>query len=150
MKFSKGSAYALHALMHMTRHMTQLPISTHSIAKAEGIPAGYLAKLFQQMAKAGLVKAVTGRQRGYVFAKPPEDICLRELFEIFEGKPLFSDCLLKHCNCGGTSTTCRIASEWQEATHKMVQILEEISVANATWSHPEHRFENLPDLLAPI
>ena len=43
MKVSKTAAYSLHALMYMVRHITQLPATTNTIAKAEGIPPGYLA-----------------------------------------------------------------------------------------------------------
>ncbi len=57
MKISKATAYSLHAMMYMVRHVTQLPATTNTIAKAEGIPVGYLAKIFQKLVKAGLVKA---------------------------------------------------------------------------------------------
>ena len=145
MKLSKGTAYALHALMYMARHITQLPVSAATIAKTEGIPQGYLAKLLQQMAKAGLIKSVAGRRRGYVFAKPPEDISLRELFEVFEGKSLFDDCVMKHCQCSGRPQNCIIYGLWQKATREFAKVLEETSVLTATWLHPEHRFDTLPN-----
>jgi Rrf2 family protein len=145
MKFSKGSAYALHAMMYMARHLTQLPVSTQMIAKAEDIPAGYLAKLFQKLTKGGVVKAAVGKARGYVFAKDPEDITLREIFEIIEGGPLFNDCLLQHCNCGGTPETCTIYGQWRQATQTMLRLFEDLSLAKAAWTHPEHRFNELPE-----
>ncbi|MHC4084138.1 MAG: Rrf2 family transcriptional regulator [Planctomycetota bacterium] len=55
MKVSQATAYALHAMMYMVRHITQLPATTATIAKAEGIPAGYLAKIFRRLVKARLV-----------------------------------------------------------------------------------------------
>ena len=58
MKLSKGTAYALHALMYIVRHITQLPISVTAIAKAEGIPSGQLARVFVKLETAGLVKKV--------------------------------------------------------------------------------------------
>jgi len=68
MKVTKATAYALHALMYMVRHFTQLPVTTDTIAKGEGIPPGYLAKIFQRLTKARLVRGVKGRKRGHVFA----------------------------------------------------------------------------------
>ncbi|MHC4335521.1 MAG: RrF2 family transcriptional regulator [Planctomycetota bacterium] len=85
MKIAQAGAYALHALMYMVRHSTELPVTTGTIAKAEGIPPGYLAKIFQRLVKAGIVRSVRGRKRGYVFARPPEEIGLLELFEVIEG-----------------------------------------------------------------
>lgn len=148
MKVRKSVAYALHALLYMVRHSTQLPATTATIAKAEGIPPNYLAKIFQQLVKARFIKAVKSKNRGYVFARPPEEISLLELFEAVEGSPLFDDCFLRHCECGGTTENCRIFSAWANATKRVKEILEETSVADAAWSHPEHRFLSLPESLA--
>ena len=148
MKIRKSSAYALHALMYMVRHNTQLPATTATIAKAEGIPPDYLAKIFQQLVKARFVKAVKSKHRGYVFTRPPEEISLLELFETVEGGPLFDDCFLKHCECGGTKENCRILSVWIDATTKVKELLESTTVATAAWNHPEHRFLSLPESLA--
>ena len=147
MKVSKASAYSLHAMMYMVRHATQLPATTNTIAKAEGIPAGYLAKIFQKLVKAGFVKAAKGKNRGYVFAKEPEEISLLELFEQIEGESLFDDCLLRHCECGGTSENCCIFAKWLSATNKIKELLLDTSLVAAAWNHPEHRFYSLPESL---
>jgi len=148
MKITKSTAYALHALMYMVRHNTQLPATTATIAKAEGIPSDYLAKIFQQLVRVGIVKSVRGRKRGYVFARPPEDISLLELFEIIEGDQLFDDCFLRHCDCGGTTENCRIFAIWVEATKQIKKLLGSTTVASATWSHPPHRFLSLSKSLS--
>ncbi len=150
MKVSKAAAYSLHALMYMVRHTTQLPATTNTIAKAEGIPHGYLAKIFQKLVKAGFVKAVRGKNRGYVFAKSPEEINLQELFEVIEGQSLFDGCLLQHCECGGTPENCCIFAKWINATKKIKQLLAETSLVDAAWNHPEHRFYSLPDSLKTV
>ena len=145
MKIKKSSAYALHALMYMVRHSTQLPATTAIIAKAEGIPPDYLAKIFQKLVKTHFIKAV--KNRGYIFAKSPKEISLLELFEAIEGSPLFDDCFLRHCECGGTKENCRIFSVWANATKRIKELLEETTVATAAWNHPEHRFLSLPESL---
>ena len=147
MKISKASAYSLHAMMYMVRHVTQLPVTTNVIAKAEGIPSGYLAKIFQQLVKGGFVKTTRNKNKGYVFAKPPEEINLLELFELIEGESLFDDCLLRHCQCGGTTDNCCIFATWASATKKIRELLSETSLVNAAWNHPEHRFNSLPESL---
>lgn len=147
MKVSQATAYALHATMYMVRHITELPVTNNTIAKAEGIPSGYLAKVFQQLVKAHLVRSIRGQRRGYVFAKPPEEISLLELFEVIEGRVLFEDCFLRHCECGGTPQNCYIYAQWVSATGKLRKLLAETSVVTAAWNHPEHRFYSLPESL---
>ena len=104
------------------------------------MPAAYLSKLFQRLVKAGFIKAEKGRQKGYVFARSPEGITLLELFEVVENGPLFDDCPLRYCGCGGTTTNCRIYHEWHRVTEQMIQMLGQTSLIAATWDHPEHRF----------
>lgn len=143
MKVKQATAYALHSLVYMIRHVTQLPVSSGTIAKAESIPAGYLAKIFQKLTKANIVKVSDGSQKGYVFAREPKEIMLLELFELIEGGPLFGECFLKHRICGGTVESCSIYSAWSRATKEMTGFLAKTSLEAAAWSHPEHRF-NLP------
>ena len=147
MKITRSSAYALHALMYMVRHSTQLPATAGTIARAEGIPSDYLVKILQQLVKAQFVKAVRGRRRGYVFARAPEQISLLDLLEVVEGHSLFGDCFLRHCQCGGTVENCRIFSAWSDATRQIKDLLVQTSVAAAAWSHPEHRFLSLSESL---
>jgi Rrf2 family protein len=146
MKISQASAYALHAMMYMVRHATQLPATSVMIAKAEGMPTGYVSKVLQHLAKAGFIRAVKGRSRGYVFSRPPEEVSLLELFEAVEGQPFFEDCPLRHCACGGTRENCRIFAQWISATRKLKETLSETTIVTAAWSHPEHRFNVLPQV----
>lgn len=143
MKVTRATAYALHALMYMVRHATQLPVTTSTIAKAEGLPATYLAKIFQRLVKAGYVKVLRGRQKGYVFARSPNDIHLLDLFEVIEGEQLFDDCFLRHCNCGGTPGNCHIYGLWVIATKEIKKLLKDTSLEAAAWNHPDHRFYSM-------
>jgi Rrf2 family protein len=147
MKVKKSTAYALHALMYMARHITQLPVTTNTIAKGEGIPPEYLAKIFQRLSKAQIVKGVKGRKKGHVFARSPEDISLIEVINSMEGDSIFNDCPIRHCQCGGTPQNCYIFAQWINATRKIRTIFEETSLATVAWNHPEHRFYSLPESL---
>jgi len=144
MKVKKSTAYAIHALMYMVRHVTQLPVTTNTIAKGEGIPPLYLAKIFQKLTKAQIIKGFKGRKKGYIFARPPEDISLLEVINTIEGEPLFDDCPIRHCQCGGTPQNCHIFAQWISATKKISDLFEKTSLATVAWNHPEHRFYSLP------
>ena len=68
------------------------------------------------------------------------------LFERLEGRSLFEECPLKYCDCGGTVQNCRILAVWASATETIKELLSETTVVSAAWNHPEHRFDELPDL----
>ncbi len=144
MKVKRATAYSLHAVMYMIRHATQLPVTVNVIAKAEGIPFGYLSKIFQKLIKSNILKTSKDHKKGYVFAREPEEISLLELFETIEGGPLFADCFMKHCECGGTPENCSIYACWIKSTKKINDYLTNTSIVDAAWHHPEHRFHELP------
>jgi len=143
MKIRQATAYALHAMMYMVRHLTQLPVTVETIARAEDIPSEYLAKIFRQLAGAGLVRAASPNGRGYIFARDPETISVLELLEVVEGGRLFADCFMRHCQCGGTSENCEIYSAWHSAMSKVAERLAAIDIATAAWDHPPHRFDGM-------
>jgi Rrf2 family protein len=132
--------------MYMVRHTTDLPVTTETIARSEGIPASYLAKVCRGLAASGFIKSVTGHKRGYTFARPADEISLLELLEAVEGYSLFGDCPLRNCECGGTPDNCRIYAVWKRSTHKIRELLAETSVEASAWNHPEHRFDVLPEI----
>jgi Rrf2 family transcriptional regulator, iron-sulfur cluster assembly transcription factor len=146
MKISLGASYGMHALMFMVRHITQLPMTATNMAKAEGIPVKYLAKILHRLACANIIKVSRGAVKGYILAKSPEQISLRDVLDAIEERPLFKECFMKHCECGGTKENCVIYKEWISVTEKFEKFLAQTSLESATWHHPEHQFYKLPSL----
>lgn len=140
MKTSKASSYALHALMYMVRHASQLPVTSKVIARSEGISQGYLAKILQRLAHAEIISACRKGNAGYMFTRSPQNINVLEVLETIEENPLFDNCFMQHCDCGGTPQTCTIYRNWLEATKTLKESLAQTSLEDITWKHPEHYF----------
>lgn len=140
MKIKQANSYALHALMYMVRHSTQLPVTIQAISKAERIPYRQLVGLFRLMAEAGIVKKTNSAQSGYVFGRLPSEVTLLELIELIEGGPVFGECFMKHCDCRATHENCRIYAAWKRATASVTRQLAETTIEGAAWGHPEHYF----------
>ena len=115
MKTSKASSYAMHALRYMVRHRSLLAITNKIIAKSEGIPERYLAKIFQRLVKAGIVVSCKTSKGGYFCARPPEKISVTEVLDTIEGESVFDECFMKHCDCRGNAESCYIYGAWAEA-----------------------------------
>jgi Rrf2 family protein len=115
MKLKKATSYALHGLMYMTRHLSQLPVTVDTISKAEGISPNYLARIFQKLVKAEFVKLAGPPGKGYTFVKPPNNTNLLDLFEAMEDGDLFDDCFMRHCQCSGTPENCHIYAAWKNS-----------------------------------
>ncbi len=97
---SEAAVLAFHAMAMLARDPDRL-ISTHEIANSLSISENHLAKVRQELAKAGLVDAFRGPTGGFKLAKSPAEITLMEVFEAIEGPYRPSDCLLGHPACDG-------------------------------------------------
>ncbi|MBI5894159.1 MAG: Rrf2 family transcriptional regulator [Deltaproteobacteria bacterium] len=94
-KLSKAVEYAIRGLEYLAMNREKKVYPLNDMAKQLGIPQGYLAKLFQELAKKGFVRSYRGPSGGFMLAKSPEDITLFEIIESIEG-PIYSDrCIIK-------------------------------------------------------
>ena len=85
MKFSTRTVYGLQAVLVLASRYGEGSLSVSQIAKREGLSVAYLEQILNALKKKGLVKSVRGPQGGYVLAKKPSDLTLKQLFDALEG-----------------------------------------------------------------
>lgn len=74
---SQTAEYALRAVVHLARHPGE-PCTVDSIGKATKVPLSYLAKIMQQLSRAGLTTSQRGLHGGFVLSKDPATMSLFE------------------------------------------------------------------------
>ncbi|RJP79937.1 MAG: Rrf2 family transcriptional regulator [Candidatus Zixiibacteriota bacterium] len=131
MQFSVGCEYAVHGLLYLAMQPENEVVLVTDIARAQNLPVSYLAKVFQLLAKSGLVKSFRGARGGYMLAQPPEAITLHDITQAIEGaSPLYSplsnrrDCTLE--------TECLIRETFLRAERAMNRELEKVSLREMT------------------
>ncbi len=60
------------------------PLSARQIAHRGALPEPFVRKLLQQLCRAGLAVSRRGRHGGYLLARPPARVTVRETLEAFE------------------------------------------------------------------
>jgi Rrf2 family protein len=86
MKLTRASSYALHALAYMAAQKTlDMPIASHKIAEARGIPERFLLKVLKPLVNARVLLSIKGPNGGYRLAKPAEEISMLEILEATDG-----------------------------------------------------------------
>jgi Rrf2 family protein len=84
-------------------YLAKLPLSAvvlvSEIAQAEGLPESYLAKIFQDLAKKGIIHSHRGAKGGFSLARPAGEINLREMIEAIEGPVALCRCLAPWQDC---------------------------------------------------
>lgn len=92
MQITRAGEYAVLGLINLARRQPALPVMIDDISRTEKIPRSFLAKIFQNLVKAGLVRSVRGAGGGFALAKEPSQISVLEVIEAVEGKIIFQRC----------------------------------------------------------
>jgi Rrf2 family protein len=87
MKLTRASSYALHAVAYMAQQKDQtVPVASHHIAKARGIPERFLLKVLKPLVSHRVLSSIKGPNGGYRLAKQPSEISMLEILEAVDGK----------------------------------------------------------------
>lgn len=78
--FSQTVEYALRAIVHLARQPDLLQ-TTAQISRATQVPAPYLSKVLQTLARDGLVIVRRGVSGGFLLAKSPTDLTIYEVVQ---------------------------------------------------------------------
>jgi Rrf2 family iron-sulfur cluster assembly transcriptional regulator len=93
MTITKSTRYALYAAAEMAM-AGDAPTTVAAVAERYGIPEGALAKVFQQLVRAGLAAGTRGIGGGYRLSRPAKKITVLEVMHVFERRRDPSGCLL--------------------------------------------------------
>ncbi|MER3473280.1 MAG: transcriptional regulator [Armatimonadota bacterium] len=91
---SQTAEYALRAMVYLA----QEPDRSHTnqqIARITRVPIGYLAKVLQNLSKAGLITSRRGLGGGFTLARPAEEITIYEVVQAVDPIPRITSCPLK-------------------------------------------------------
>jgi len=129
MKITRATEYAIRGTMGLAIHSNgqNSPILASQIASEQEVSPAFLAKIFQQLAKAKLVKSHRGVKGGFTLNVSPYDITIREIVEAIEGPTALNDCLV-HINPCSRKANCPVAKIWKKAQDSMLDVLGSSSI----------------------
>ncbi len=129
LQITRQTEYAIRGLQELARRNGDAPVQLKRIASACQVSEAFLAKIFQMLAQAGVVKSHRGVKGGFSLGRAPKDITLREVVEICEGGIALNHCLRKVDPCQDAET-CNIAQVWRDAQEALTGALDKTTVAD--------------------
>lgn len=106
-------------------------VMIHEVCKEEHIPRSFLAKIFQALTKAGIVRSQRGIRGGFTLARPSAEITVLEVLEAIEGKLAFDRRLQEPASCHDTHA-CTLCDLFTEAQHRVREIMGSTTLADLT------------------
>ena len=116
MRLSTQADYAVRTVYELAVRDPGAVVQTRDIAEAQGVSDRYLAKVIQQLARAGLLRTARGVHGGVALARPASQISVREVCEAVDGP-------LELHRCDGRPEPC---ASGPCATHGFWQRVEEV------------------------
>ena len=99
MRLTRGADYGARGVVYLARQPNDSVLLVGEIASAEGMPESYLAKIFQALAREGIVRSHRGAGGGFSLGRSPGEITLRQVVEAIDGP-------IALCRCLGVSGSC--------------------------------------------
>jgi Rrf2 family protein len=88
----------------------------------ETLSRSYVGKIFQDLARGGIVRSVPGRKGGYRLARPASQVTLLDVVQVVDPLPSNDCCLLAVGDCPVRSA-CGVVSVLDEAQAAFVRVL---------------------------
>jgi len=127
MGLTRKTEYAIRGMLYLSRQEYGAISMLGDIATAMEVPRTFLAKIFQGLNKMGLIKSEKGTGGGFMLAKRPEQITLREIVEAVEGPIMPNQCLMGEGVCS-FQRTCAVHPVWRRLQVVTRGILEEVTL----------------------
>ncbi len=126
MKLSLGATYAIYGLQYLARKYDNI-VPVNEIASVFQFPAKHLAKIFQNLVKAGLLLSERGIGGGFRLAKKPGKINLIDIIVAVDGPIIAKGCFLKQSDCKKLHI-CKTAKLIQDAQIIMIETFKKITL----------------------
>jgi Rrf2 family transcriptional regulator, cysteine metabolism repressor len=129
MKISTKGEYGIRAMLYIAMQGGRGPVTSHEIAKRQGIPEPYLRQILALLSKDRLIHSNRGPQGGHVLGRPAAEITLRQVLITLEGQTTPIDQILAlPCRIGIGTEHCAIREFFLEVKSAVERVLGSTSL----------------------
>ncbi len=127
MKITRGTDYGIQGILYLAKQPLEKVSLLQDVATQQNVPERYLAKIFQDLTKAGLIRSHRGAKGGFSLARPASQITLLQVIEALQGPISLNRCLDIREGCSN-SNTCPVHQVLRKAQAQVVATLDEATL----------------------
>ena len=131
MELTKAGGYGYLGMLYLARQPKNRVVRISEISENEGIPEKFLAKIFQNLTRSGLVRSHRGAKGGFSLGKPAQKISIKELLECVQGPLYLARCLSSAEPCD-KKKYCGLRKLWAEGQDFVDDLLSGSTLADMT------------------
>jgi Rrf2 family protein len=141
MRVTTWTEYSLIISLHLAKRGRTGggPVAARELADVEKLPADYVEQILLRLRRAGLVESVRGAKGGYLLARDPSAISVRDVMSASEHQTFEVNCAshpvdAERCSPG---STCSIRPVWHALQQRVDDLLAGISLADLMKEEPQ-------------
>jgi len=133
MKINKQDEYGLRILLRVARANQEQGLSIPQISELEQMSQPYVGKITRQLRISGFIISTRGQKGGYILAKAPENINIKDVISSLGGINICKescdelDGQFKFCT---NSVDCSMKSLWTMVQYAIDKVLETLTLAD--------------------
>ena len=129
MIYSRSAEYAIRAFVHLAQVQEGKYAMVKNIAEQEEIPAHFLAKILQQLARKGLLRSSKGPTGGFALRVEPSEIRLLDIVEALDGLAPYQQCASGLSECSD-DMPCSMHDSWIALRSRIMDYLGKNTIAD--------------------
>jgi Rrf2 family protein len=128
---SNSCIYAIRAVIYLAGqpHLSS-KTGIKKISSDLKLPAPFLAKILQQLAKQKILSSSKGPHGGFSFLKDPGKITLLDIVNTIDGNETFTCCIMRHgaCDDGGPEQYCTLHDDYQKPRAELLKLFSNMTI----------------------
>lgn len=133
MIYSNACAYAIRAMCRLTLLRPDGYVLLEELCDGTDLPRHFVAKIFQELVRKGLLTSAKGRGGGFALARKPEHITLLDIVDLVDGSDGLDHCVVGMQECDD-SQPCPQHDQWKSIRRQLKSFLKETTLATMTKS----------------
>lgn len=144
MKISTKGEYGIRAMLYIAANSDRGTVTSHEIARHQGIPEPYLRQILALLSKNRLIHSSRGPQGGHCLGRPAAEISVKDVLMTLEGQTTSIDQILAlPCTIDVGTEHCVIREVFLEVKQAVERILSRTTLETLVERQAEVLEENI-------
>lgn len=135
---SNSCRYGIRAIVYLaSRYPDKNNIGIKQISADLGLPAPFLAKILQLLAKNKIISSTKGPNGGFSFLKKPESIALYDIVKIIDGEDIFRNCIIHDGTCSDvrkSKKSCPVHYDYSKVRNHLISLFKKKTIGELVLS----------------